>query len=150
MFQFPGLAHLTVGPCSRIAGFPHSEIPGSKRVCRSPGLIAAYRVLHRLRVPRHPLRAFSRLTTYPSSRARATSNECGHHLAVTPALLWFGFASFRDHYPLLLSNSMWPPGTPKRPMGLYENRDEREKYETATTRPLSAPRRAVLECPLRR
>ena len=36
------------------AGFPHSEIHGSKRVCRSPWLIAACRVLHRRSAPRHP------------------------------------------------------------------------------------------------
>ena len=36
------------------AGFPHSEIPGSRCVCHSPGLIAACRVLRRLPVPRHP------------------------------------------------------------------------------------------------
>ena len=35
-------------------GFPHSEIRGSKLVRSSPRLIAAYHVLHRLRVPRHP------------------------------------------------------------------------------------------------
>src|SRR5437762_14373171 len=35
-------------------GLPHSEIPGSKRVCRSPRLIAACRVLHRRSAPRHP------------------------------------------------------------------------------------------------
>ena len=35
-------------------GFPHSEIPGSKLVRSSPGLIAAYHVLHRLLAPRHP------------------------------------------------------------------------------------------------
>ena len=34
-------------------GFPHSEISGSKHVCRSPKLIAAYHVLLRLLVPRH-------------------------------------------------------------------------------------------------
>jgi hypothetical protein len=34
-------------------GFPHSEILGSKRVCRSPRLIAACRVLHRRSAPRH-------------------------------------------------------------------------------------------------
>ena len=34
-------------------GFPHSDIPGSTPICGSPGLIAAYRVLHRLLVPRH-------------------------------------------------------------------------------------------------
>ena len=32
------------------------------RVCRSPALIAAYRALHRLSVPRHPLHTFVRLT----------------------------------------------------------------------------------------
>ena len=36
------------------AGLPHSEIPGSKVVCTSPGLIAAYHVFHRLPEPRHP------------------------------------------------------------------------------------------------
>ena len=44
-------------------GFPHSEIPGSKRACRSPRLIAAYHVLHRLLMPRHPLYALISLTT---------------------------------------------------------------------------------------
>src|SRR2546429_3149131 len=43
-------------------GFPHSEIPGSKLVCSSPGLIAAYRVLHRLLAPRHSPYALSSLT----------------------------------------------------------------------------------------
>jgi hypothetical protein len=35
-------------------GLPHSEISGSKYVGNSPELIAAYHVLHRLSVPRHP------------------------------------------------------------------------------------------------
>ena len=43
------------------AGLPHSETFGSKRACRSPKLIAAYRVLHRLAVPRHPSCARIRL-----------------------------------------------------------------------------------------
>jgi hypothetical protein len=38
-------------------GLPHSEIPGSKPVHSSPGLIAAYHVLHRLYAPRHPSNA---------------------------------------------------------------------------------------------
>jgi hypothetical protein len=46
-----------------LKGFPHSEIPGSKLVCSSPGLIAAYRVLHRLLAPRHSPYALSSLTT---------------------------------------------------------------------------------------
>ena len=35
-------------------GFPHSDIPGSIPVCKSPGLFAAYHVLPRFRKPRHP------------------------------------------------------------------------------------------------
>ncbi len=35
------------------AGFPHSEIPGSKPMCGSPRLIAACHVLLRLSMPRH-------------------------------------------------------------------------------------------------
>ena len=44
------------------AGLPHSEIPGSMRACRSPRLIAACCVLHRLSVPRHPPSTLSNLT----------------------------------------------------------------------------------------
>ena len=49
-------------------GFPHSDIPGSKSVCDSPRLIAAYHVLHRLLVPRHPPCALSSLTGIQSSK----------------------------------------------------------------------------------
>ena len=35
-------------------GFSHSEIHGSKNIGLFPWLIAAYHVLHRLSVPRHP------------------------------------------------------------------------------------------------
>ena len=46
-------------PTSRVVhlqctGLPHSEICGSKLICSSPQLIAAYHVLHRLWEPRHP------------------------------------------------------------------------------------------------
>ena len=44
-------------------GFPHSDILGSKLVCSSPRLIAAYHVLHRLLAPRHSPYALSSLTT---------------------------------------------------------------------------------------
>ena len=36
------------------AGFPHSDIRGSMDICSSPRLFAAYHVLLRLLVPRHP------------------------------------------------------------------------------------------------
>jgi hypothetical protein len=45
-------------------GFPHSEIRGSKVVRTSPRLIAAYHVLHRLSVPRHPLNALLTLDRF--------------------------------------------------------------------------------------
>ena len=43
------------------ARLPHSEISGSTRICRSPKLIAAYHVLHRLLAPRHSLCALYNL-----------------------------------------------------------------------------------------
>ena len=43
-------------------GLPHSEISGLSVVCTYPKLIAAYHVLHRLSVPRHPPCALCNLT----------------------------------------------------------------------------------------
>ena len=45
------------------AGFPHSEISGSKPMCGSPKLIAACHVLLRLLMPRHSPCALLRLTS---------------------------------------------------------------------------------------
>ena len=52
--------HTTTEVCS--ARFPHSEISGSKCICHSPKLFAAYHVFHRLLVPRHPPYALTCLT----------------------------------------------------------------------------------------
>ena len=52
--------HTVTGVCP--AGFPHSEIAGSRDICSSPTLIAAYHVFLRLLVPRHPPYALIRLT----------------------------------------------------------------------------------------
>ena len=43
-------------------GFPHSDIHGSKDICSSPWLFAAYHVFRRLLVPRHPPCALISLT----------------------------------------------------------------------------------------
>jgi hypothetical protein len=66
MVHFPELAH--IGLCIQPAvtgvhpaGFPHSDIPGSKPACGSPRLFAACHVLHRLLAPRHPPYALSSL-----------------------------------------------------------------------------------------
>ena len=46
------------------SGFPHSDISGSKDICSSPKLFAAYHVFHRLLVPRHPPCALISLTIF--------------------------------------------------------------------------------------
>ena len=66
MVHFPGLAHTRLWIQRAVtgvhpAGFPHSDILGSKPACGSPGLIAACHVLHRLLAPRHPPYALSSL-----------------------------------------------------------------------------------------
>ena len=45
------------------AGLPHSDIRGSKDICSSPWLFAAYHVFLRLLVPRHPPCALFCLTS---------------------------------------------------------------------------------------
>ena len=59
MFQFPALAPASPVP-GRPGGFPHSDIRGSFRICRSPRLFAACHVLLRLREPQaSPMRPSS-------------------------------------------------------------------------------------------
>ena len=53
MFQFSRLALFRV-LCLQHSGLSHSEIFGLTVVCTYPKLIAAYHVLHRLSMPRHP------------------------------------------------------------------------------------------------
>jgi hypothetical protein len=65
-----------------LAGFPHSEISGSRVVCTSPELIAAYHVLHRLHAPRHPPCALSSLTIKFAHRKLDQ-----HIVSLTPSLL---------------------------------------------------------------
>ena len=74
MFQFrafPAYTYLIQCTLTRYcrAGFPHSEISGSMRMCRSPKLIAACRVLLRLLMPRHSPCALISLTI-PGSQSR--------------------------------------------------------------------------------
>ena len=71
MFQFRRFPSYTyfiqyMIPCG---GFPHSEISGSKLICSSPKLIAAYHVLHRLLMPRHSPCALISLTSSESASA---------------------------------------------------------------------------------
>ena len=55
-------------------GFPHSDISGSKLICSSPKLFAAYHVLHRLLMPRHSPCALLCLTFVSGSLRLLGSN----------------------------------------------------------------------------
>ena len=63
-------------------GLPHSEIPGSKRACRSPKLIAACYVLRRLSVPRHPPSTLSNLTIKCLDLMRSAVARYNNHALV--------------------------------------------------------------------
>ena len=63
------------------AGFPHSEIRGSKAARASPRLIATCYVLHRLSVPRHPPNALHSLDPkQPVLRLAASAHSALHNL----------------------------------------------------------------------
>ena len=64
----------TTEVCS--ARFPHSEISGSMGICPSPKLFAAYHVLHRLLVPRHPPYALISIT----KRFKSTGMDLPLHM----------------------------------------------------------------------
>ena len=107
-FSSPGSLHtLWIGVwmaevCS--AGFPHSEIHGSRDICSSPWLFAAYHVFLRLSVPRHPPCALLRLTRLPciGSVLRAGSgllvNEIELVLNFNQYLMSFPMCSFQGTY----------------------------------------------------
>ena len=75
MFQFAGFASPRLcdsgGDDPTRAGFPHSEIRGSKFARNSPRLIATCYVLHRLSVPRHSPDALQRLIASRHAQGRA-------------------------------------------------------------------------------
>ena len=71
-----------------LSRFPHSEISGSKDICSSPKLIAAYHVFHRLLVPRHPPCALSSLTRCLFAAGTAPKRRC---IALHPWLFVYIF-----------------------------------------------------------
>ena len=92
------------------AGFPHSEISGSKDICSSPKLIAAYHVFHRLSVPRHPPCALLRLTFYISSLLRKSRRGFARELHGSSAA--FPDATLRCPAGLLFAEKKLPPVHP--------------------------------------
>ena len=110
MFQFPRFASRPYGfrpRCQGITpdGFPHSGIPGSRPVCGSPRLIAAYHALRRFLAPRHPPYALSNLTTEMDHLARDSVNT----------LLWLSKSDadpIRTTLSVLVEMSGFEPATP--------------------------------------
>ena len=64
------------------------------RVCRSPWLIAAYHGLPRLRVPRHPPHAFTRLTTTICDQAERLRSYVS---CLCPAVLLYRVTIMKRH-----------------------------------------------------
>ena len=69
-------------------GFPHSDICGSRIICISPQLFAAYHVFLRLLVPRHPPCALSSLTRCLFAAGTALKRRC---IALHPWLFVYIF-----------------------------------------------------------
>ena len=122
MFQFrrfPTYAyfiqHMLTEYCS--AGFPHSDICGSSRMCRSPQLFAACHVLLRLLMPRHSPCALISLTfilvlriflNYAGNFSEVFYGNCITLFAATRFRLWplLLFHIFAFLLPCLISLSL--------------------------------------------
>ena len=112
MFQFrafPAYSYFVQSTLTRYcrAGFPHSEISGSMRMCRSPKLIAACRVLHRLLMPRHSPCALFSLTMLFSAVLAIISNHAGFNRIFSFAKLFFTLNNFKVfHFRFVCQSSM--------------------------------------------
>ena len=91
MFQFPTFPSYTLlySCMDRLTfpqpEFPHSDIHGSQDICSLPWLFAAYHVLLRLLVPRHPPCALSCLTfTIPIAFGTAAFGACAPRVELLP------------------------------------------------------------------
>ena len=93
MFQFSGLAFLSECYVFNIAGCPIRRFRDVILVCSSPGLIAAYHVLHRLSEPRHPpyalmcFKIFEIVFCYPTSVIDKTTNYLMMQISIVIELI---------------------------------------------------------------
>jgi hypothetical protein len=113
MFQFAGLP--PTGLCIQPevtgrtpAGFPHSDISGSKSARDSPKLLAACHVLHRLLAPRHPPRALCSLTTTATHQAVSCHVARDAPCTYSAKLKIFNLPK---HYPVVKVRPFGPDGT---------------------------------------
>ena len=98
-------------------GFPHSDISGSRDICSSPKLFAAYHVFHRLLVPRHPPCALTTLTVAGTIEsldslfphwciALHQRALCFFHFPISLLTMKFEFLWCLDSFPFLKMNSI--------------------------------------------
>src|SRR5258706_13918278 len=93
-----------------LAGFPHSDILGSKPACGSPRLFAACHVLHRLLAPRHSPYALSSLIikltqsvfTFVQAKIASTTKTCrpDSRVSIFPALRSLATQAFPSWSPV--------------------------------------------------
>ena len=93
------------------AGFPHSEIFGLKRACRSPKLIAACCVLRRLMTPRHPSIAVTGFMQTPTILGVYLTHL---HIYLNPGLSKNEIFPDPSALPRLVHPSAIPPARPAR------------------------------------
>ena len=101
---------------TEVAGFPHSEIPGSKPIRSSPGLIATYYVLLRLLMPRHPPNALLILKKTDSLNQMLYA-ELNLHIYFLQQKLNCKFLLYIYYYSLCIKN------TPYSPLGKQEQQN---------------------------
>jgi hypothetical protein len=123
MVQFPGCAFRTLWIQIRMSGIwpdglPHSAIRGSRDVCSSPRLFAAYHGLLRTAAPRHPPWTLSRLTIlsfalqsgFLAPRA-SPQGPLARDCAAAPASALLKLPTHRKHPPSPAPSRQIPTGT---------------------------------------
>ena len=161
MFQFrrfPAYCYFIHSTLTRYcrAGFPHSDIHGSRDICSSPWLFAACRVLHRLLMPRHSPCALISLTFVVAKSARlrfrrqppASAENCARSLA--PPLkseTRYRFVREKVAAQPYLATSLWSHSCSQNYAGFTEVLRSLLRYpKSSTLRLLAAPSRGALCC----
>ena len=124
MFQFrrfPPYTYLiqytVLEVCS--SGFPHSEIRGSKIICISPRLIAAYHVFLRLPVPRHSPCALFSLTVFYALLILLICQQDQNKIVVNNILLCISFRSYYSVFKVHLRLTSHLPSTSSKCASLH-------------------------------
>ena len=89
------------------SGLPHSEIPGSKGILTSPGLIAEYHVLHRLLLPRHPPNALKALDLIQEKNVFVKTSSPGKSQPERASCRWFTARKHLNIFSIRSEDRIW-------------------------------------------